>query len=70
MLMKKVIQWLAKVFNANITVEKVVVVEKETIYYLPQNGTIDGDVRIKGDLIVTGYVAVSGSLSCKEIFNN
>lgn len=68
--MKKFIQWLAKVFNANITVEKEVEVVKEVTYYLPQNGTIDGDITIKGNVVVNGYLHVKGSLACKEMFND
>ena len=51
--MKKFIQWLANVFNANITTEKIVTkdvvkevhVVKEVIKYLT-NGTIKGDVNV------------------------
>lgn len=72
--MKKFIQWLANVFNANITViktvEKEVEVVKEVPYYLPKDGTIDGDITIKGNVVVNGYLHVKGSLACKEMFND
>lgn len=68
--MKKFIQWLAKVFNANITIEKEVEVVKEVTYYLPKDGVIDGDITIKGNVVVTGYLHVKGSLACKEMFND
>ena len=65
--MKKVIQWLAKVFNANIEVIREVEVVKQTTYYLPKNGIIDDDITIKGNLVVTGSLKVTGSLTCKDI---
>ena len=69
--MKKFIQWLAKVFNANITTEKVVTKEvvkevpvvKEVIKYLT-NGTIKGDVNIDGNLVVDGKIEATGGITC------
>lgn len=75
--MKKFIQWLAKVFNANITTEKVVTKEvvkeipivkevtitKEVIKYLT-NGTIKGDVNIVGNLVVNGKIEATGGITC------
>ena len=73
--MKKFIQWLAKVFNANITAEKVVtkevvkevpvekVVTKEVIKYLT-NGTIKGDVNVVGNLSVEGSITATGGITC------
>lgn len=69
--MKKFIQWLAKVFNANITTEKVVTKEvvkevpvvKEVIKYLT-NGTIKGDVNIVGNLVVDGKIEAIGGITC------
>lgn len=73
--MKKFIQWLAKVFNANITKEKVVtkevvkevpvekVVTKEVIKYLT-NGTIKGDVNVVGNLSVEGSITATGGITC------
>lgn len=69
--MKKFIQWLAKVFNANITIEKVVVKEvvkevpitKEVTKYFT-NGTIKGDVNIVGNLSVEGSIAATGGITC------
>lgn len=73
--MKKFIQWLAKVFNANITKEKVVtkevvkevpvekVVTKEVIKYLT-NGTIKGDVNVVGNLVVNGKIEATGGITC------
>ena len=75
--MKKFIQWLAKVFNANITTEKVVTKEvvkevpvvkevtitKEVIKYLT-NGTIKGDVNVDGNLVVNGKIEATGGITC------
>ena len=69
--MKKFIQWLAKVFNANITTEKVVTKEvvkevpvvKEVIKYL-SNGTIKGDVNVDGNLVVNGKIEATGGITC------
>ena len=69
--MKKFIQWLANVFNANITTEKVVTKEvvkevpvvKEVIKYLT-NGTIKGDVNVAGNLVVNGKIEATGGITC------
>lgn len=69
--MKKFIQWLAKVFNANITTETVVTKEvvkevpvvKEVIKYLT-NGTIKGDVNVAGNLVVNGKIEATGGITC------
>ena len=75
--MKKFIQWLAKVFNANTTTEKVVTKEvvkevpivkevtitKEVIKYLT-NGTIKGDVNVVGNLVVDGKIEATGGITC------
>ena len=69
--MKKFIQWLAKVFNANIITEKVVTKEvvkevpvvKEVIKYLT-NGTIKGDVNVVGNLVVNGKIEATGGITC------
>lgn len=69
--MKKFIQWLANVFNANITTEKVVTKEvvkevpvvKEVIKYLT-NGTIKGDVNVVGNLVVDGKIEATGGITC------
>lgn len=63
--MKKFIQWLAKVFNANITTEKIVTKEvvKEVTKYLT-NGTIDGDVKVDGNLVVNGKIEATKGITC------
>lgn len=62
---------MAKVFNANITTEKVVTKEvvkeipvvKEVIKYLT-NGTIKGDVNVDGNLVVDGKIEATGGITC------
>ena len=75
--MKKFIQWLAKVFNANITTEKVVTKEvvkevpvvKEVIKYLT-NGTIKGDINVDGNLVVNGKIEATGGITCYKKGDN
>lgn len=59
--MKKLIQWLAKVFDANITVEKDVT--KEVVKYVT-SGTIDGDIRVDGNLVVNGRIEATKGVTC------
>lgn len=59
--MKKLIQWLAKVFNANITKEVRVEVEKRIFL---TSGTIQGDVNVEGNLSVRGKIAATGGITC------
>lgn len=69
--MKKFIQWLAKIFKAEITVEKIVyrdkIVEIEVEKLISLDGEIDGDVTVKGDLLVTGSLNVAGGVTCLAI---
>lgn len=62
--MKKFILWLIKIFKVDISTEKIVtkVIEKEV--YLPQNGVIDGDITIKGNVVVTGRLKAEGGVTC------
>lgn len=59
--MKKFIQWLAKVFNANIITEKVVT--KEIVKYVSP-GTINGDIIVDGNLVVNGKIEATGGITC------
>lgn len=67
--MKKFIQWLAKVFNADIEtivtkeVVKEVPIVKEVTKYLT-NGTIKGDVNVVGNLSVEGSITATGGITC------
>ena len=69
--MKKFIKWLAKIFKAEITVEKIIykdkIIEVEVEKLISLDGEIDGDVTIKGDLLVTGSLNVTGGLACLAI---
>ena len=100
--MKKFIKWLAKIFKAEITVEKIVYKDKiiykdkvvevikevikevevevikevEVVKYLPNpdlsdaikyQGLVDEDLTIKGNLLVTGSLNVTGGLTCLKI---
>ena len=65
--MKKFIQWLAKIFKAEITVEKIVYREKIVEKLTSLDGEIDGDVTVKGNLLVTGSLDVAGGLTCLAI---
>ena len=63
--MKKFIQWLAKIFKAEITVEKIIEIEVEKLISL--DGEIDGNVTVRGDLLVTGSLNVTGGVTCLKI---
>jgi cytoskeletal protein CcmA (bactofilin family) len=69
--MKKFIKWLAKIFKAEITVEKIVykdkIVEVEVEKLISLDGEIDGDVTIKGNLVVTGSLNVTGGVTCLKV---
>ena len=60
--MKKLIIWLAKVFDVNIVKEKIVVKEVVEYRYLC-NGVIEGDVRVEGDLLINGKLVVNGGVT-------
>ena len=65
--MKKFIQWLAKVFNANITKEVIVekIITKEVFVSLDKD--INGSVTVAGNLTVKGYLFVEGDVTCYKI---
>ena len=69
--MKKFIKWLAKIFKAEITVEKIVykdkIVEVEVEKLISLGGEIEGDVTVKGNLVVKGYLQAEGEVSCYKI---
>lgn len=60
--MKKLIVWLAKVFDVNIVTEKIVVNEVVKYRYLTQ-GTIKGDVFVQGNLLIEGKLVVNGGVT-------
>lgn len=69
--MKKFIQWLAKKFNANITIKEiktiVKVVEKEVVKEVPvfDGEVVRGDLTVEGNLVVEGYLEVYGNVTAK-----
>ena len=69
--MKKLIIWLAKIFDVNLTVEKIIVKEKidEKVVekQVALEGVIDGDITVKGNLIVNGYLQAEGEIACYKI---
>ena len=60
--MKKLIIWLAKVFDVNIVKEKIVVKEVVEYRYLC-NGVIEGDVFVEGNLTISGALDVKGGVT-------
>lgn len=63
--MKKLILWLAKKFNVNIEVERIITKEVIEYRYISQ-GVIEGDVYVHGNLAIDGKLEVSGGLTiCK-----
>ena len=48
--MKKIIRWLAKVFKADITVERIIYKE----VYKPLEDKLSGSISLDGDLSVDG----------------
>ena len=69
--MKKFIKWLAKIFKAEINVEKIVykdkIVEVEVEKLISLDGEIDGDVTVKGNLLVTGSLNATGGVACLAV---
>ena len=65
---KKIILWLAKVFNVNLP-ERVVIKEVEKIVEknVALERVIEGDVTVKGNLIVEGSLTVTGEVTCYKI---
>lgn len=67
--MKWLVKKLADLFNVSIerTVEKVVEKEVVKTIYEPKDGVIEGDVTIKGNLLVTGTLSVQGEVTCFKL---
>lgn len=76
--MRTILFWLAKIFNVDLTFEKIVyrdkIVEvpvevmKEVIIekQISLDGVIDGDVTVKGDLVVNGSLSGDGITCYKK----
>lgn len=65
--MKKLIEWLAKVFKANITIEKIIY--KEKIVYKPLEDKLSGNISLDGDLLVDGTIEATEDIICYKIKN-
>ena len=74
--MKKLIIWLAKIFDVNITKEVIVEKEVEKIVYKDRivevqvaldNEVIKGACTVQGNLIVEGVLTVTGEVTCYKI---
>ena len=67
--MKRFLFWLARIFNVDCTVEKIVyrdkIVEVPTTVekQIALEGVIDGEVTVKGNLYVIGHIFVAGNIS-------
>ena len=65
--MKKVLFWLAGVFNVDLTVEKVIYKDRIVEKQVALDGVIEGDVTVNGNLVIKGYLQVEGEVSCYKI---
>lgn len=62
--MKKFLFWLAEIFRIDLTVEKIVKVEVVKEKQVALAGVVEGDVYVKGNLIVNGSLEVTGEVTC------
>jgi hypothetical protein len=62
--MKKILFWLADLFDIDLTVEKIVKVETVREKQVTLGGVVEGDVLVKGNLVVQGYLEVTGDVVC------
>ena len=60
--MERFIFWLAKVFKVNLVKTEYVKEVVTEVKYLT-SGTIDGDVNVKGNLLIEGDLRVSGGIT-------
>lgn len=66
--MKKIIQWLAKVFNANITIKETVY--NDRIIYKPLTEYQSGDLKVEGNLIVDGAIEATQDIIAYKLKEN
>ena len=64
--MKKLIRWLAKVFKADITVERIIYKE----VYKPLEDKLSGSISLDGDLSVDGSIEATKDIVCYKIKND
>ena len=60
--MERLILWLAKVFKVNLVKTEYVKEVVTEVKYLT-SGTIEGDVNVKGNLLIEGDLRVSGGIT-------
>ena len=69
--MKRLIICLAKKFNVILVTEKIIykdrIVENIVEKQVALEGVIEGDVTVKGNLIVDGVLTVQGEVTCYKI---
>ena len=66
--MKKIIQWLDKVFNANITIKETVY--NDRIIYKPLTEYQSGDLKVEGNLIVDGAIEATQDIIAYKLKEN
>lgn len=64
--MKKIIRWLAKVFKADITAERIIYKE----VYKPLEDKLSGSISLDGDLSVDGSIEATKDIVCYKIKND
>lgn len=64
--MKKLIRWLAKVFKADITVERIIYKE----VYKPLEDKLSGSISLDGDLFVDGSIEATKDIVCYKSKTN
>lgn len=64
--MKKLIRWLAKVFKADITVERIIYKE----VYKPLEDKLSGSISLNGDLSVDGSIEATKDIVCYKSKTN
>ena len=64
--MKKLIRWLAKVFKADIKVERIIYKE----VYKPLEDKLSGSISLDGDLSVDGSIEATKDIVCYKSKTN
>ena len=64
--MKKLIRWLAKVFKADITVERIIYKE----VYKPLDDKLSGSISLDGDLSGDGSIEATKDIVCYKSKTN
>ena len=64
--MKKLIRWLAKVFKADLTVERIIYKE----VYKPLEDKLSGSISLDGDLSVDGSIEATKDIVCYKSKTN